>query len=67
MSDIINGFGMATGQEVADLNKALSAGYATSPETQQNGGAGDSTQQDAGDAGAKQGDDVQDVDFEEVK
>lgn len=39
MSDIINGFGMATGQEVADLNKALSAGYATSPETQQNGGA----------------------------
>lgn len=30
---------MSTGQEVADLNKALSAGYATSPETQVNGGA----------------------------
>jgi len=34
-----NGFGMGTGQEVADLNKALSAGYATTPDTQSNGGA----------------------------
>lgn len=34
-----NGFGMGSGQEVADLNKALSAGYATSPDTQTNGGA----------------------------
>src|SRR5690554_5048965 len=39
MSELYNGFGMATGAEVANLNKALTAGYATSPETQQNGGA----------------------------
>ncbi|MNW28246.1 hypothetical protein D3C74_50680 [compost metagenome] len=35
----VNGFGMSTGAELNDLNKALSAGYATTPETQQNGGA----------------------------
>jgi len=34
-----NGFGMGSGQQVSDLNKALSAGYATSPDTQTNGGA----------------------------
>ncbi len=34
-----NGFGMGTGQEVDNLNKALSAGYATTPDTQVNGGA----------------------------
>lgn len=34
-----NGFGMATGQEVNNLNKALSAGYGTSPDTQTDGGA----------------------------
>lgn len=34
-----NGFGMSNGQELADLNKALSAGYGTSPDTQVNGGA----------------------------
>lgn len=34
-----NGFGMSNGQEVAELNKALSAGYGTSPDTQTNGGA----------------------------
>jgi hypothetical protein len=39
MLEQTNGFGMSTGQELADLNKALSAGYATSPDTQQNGGA----------------------------
>jgi hypothetical protein len=39
MLEQTNGFGMSTGQELADLNKALSAGYGTSPETQQNGGA----------------------------
>lgn len=34
-----NGFGMGTGQEVSNLNKALSAGYATSPDAQKDGGA----------------------------
>ena len=41
--------------------------YKAQAETQQGGGAGDPTQQDSGDAGTKEGDDVQDVDFEEVK
>lgn len=34
-----NGFGMTTGQEVGNLNKALEAGYAGSPDDQQGGGA----------------------------
>jgi len=37
--EMTNGFGMSTGQELDNLNKALTAGYATSPDTQQNGGA----------------------------
>lgn len=35
----INGFGMATAAEVDALNKALSAGYGVSPDTQFGGGA----------------------------
>lgn len=34
-----SGFGMGSGQELDNLSKALSAGYATSPDTQTNGGA----------------------------
>lgn len=41
--------------------------YKAQAETQQNDGTGESTQQGSGDSGAKEGDDVQDVDFEEVK
>ncbi len=33
------GFGMMQGQELADLQKAMEAGYGTSPESQQGGGA----------------------------
>lgn len=39
MFENINGFGIGSGAEVNDLNKALSAGYGTSPDTQVNGGA----------------------------
>jgi hypothetical protein len=38
-NDVGSGFGMGTGAELQNLSKALEAGYAASPETQQNGGA----------------------------
>lgn len=41
--------------------------YKAQAEAQQGGGAGEQTQQGSGDPTAKEGDDVQDVDFEEVK
>lgn len=41
--------------------------YKAQAEAQQGGGAGEQTQQGSGDSTAKEGDDVQDVDFEEVK
>lgn len=37
--EFVNGFGFSTQQQLADLNKALAAGYGTSPETQTGGGA----------------------------
>lgn len=38
-SNMQSGFGMSSGAELDNLSKALEAGYATTPETQSNGGA----------------------------